>query len=230
MYVAGARARAGPAEVYFSEGQSALHTVVTALMARALHAGGEQPVASILDFGCGHGRVARYLRAAFPSAKLVVHDLNKAGVEWCVAQFGAVPLADPGERFDLIWLGSVFTHLDAATVAGLFSELSARLNPNGILVFTTHGRYTAIRAEQNPDTTNYGLTRPELDKVVAGFRSSGYGYRDHTGQQGYGISMADPSWFADLVRTKPHMIQVLYAEKAWANHQDAYAFVRRPII
>ena len=69
-----------------------------------------------------------------------------------------------------------------------------------------------------------------MDKVVAGFRSTGYGYRDHTGQQGYDISMADPSWFADLARNKPHVMQVLYAEKAWANHQDAYAFMRRPII
>src|SRR6476659_8756221 len=75
MYVAGLAPERAQ-QIYFREGQSALHTVVTALMACALHAGGEQPVASILDFGCGHGRVARYLRAGFPSAKLVVHDLN----------------------------------------------------------------------------------------------------------------------------------------------------------
>ena len=55
---------------YFAVGRSALECVLTALLHSRL------PIAtSILDFGCGHGRVARDLRAAFPDAAITFSDV-----------------------------------------------------------------------------------------------------------------------------------------------------------
>ena len=75
----------------------------------------------ILDFPCGHGRVLRYLRAAYPLAEITACDLNRDGVEFCAERLGAVPVMsseDPADirlagEFDLIWCGSLLTHLDS---------------------------------------------------------------------------------------------------------------------
>ncbi|WP_373458513.1 class I SAM-dependent methyltransferase [Neorhizobium huautlense] len=74
----------------------------------------------ILDFPCGHGRALRYLRAAYPDADIFVSDINEPGVEFCRTQFGARPFRSYVElenteltpSMDLIWCGSLLTHLD----------------------------------------------------------------------------------------------------------------------
>lgn len=43
----------------------------------------------ILDFGCGHGRVMRWLRAAYPNARITGTDVDKGGVDFCAATFGS---------------------------------------------------------------------------------------------------------------------------------------------
>ena len=88
------------------------------------------PPPRILDFPCGHGRVLRYLRAEFPQAEITACDLLRDGVDFCAANFGAIPVYSdpdpsriglPRDAFDLIWVGSLFTHFDAARWAKSFS-------------------------------------------------------------------------------------------------------------
>src|SRR3954454_10830852 len=42
-----------------------------------------ESVWNVLDFGCGHGRVGRHLRALFPTARLVFSDTDEAGAAFC---------------------------------------------------------------------------------------------------------------------------------------------------
>ena len=44
---------------------------------------------SVLDLPCGHGRVLRALKAAFPGANFTACDLDQHGVDFCVRRFGA---------------------------------------------------------------------------------------------------------------------------------------------
>lgn len=53
-------------ETYLFQTRSAFECIINALK---MHE--ECSVKSILDFGCGHGRVLRSLRAAFPKAEIV---------------------------------------------------------------------------------------------------------------------------------------------------------------
>src|SRR5262245_10124406 len=71
---------------YHRVGQSALHCIRL-----SLEAAGKDPaeVRSILDLPSGHGRVLRYLKAAFPDAALTACDLSRDGVDFCAATFGA---------------------------------------------------------------------------------------------------------------------------------------------
>src|SRR5262245_895416 len=100
---------------YFYWGRSAVRAIWSVLAAVE-----KRDVRAILGLPCGHGRVLRVLRAAFPTARLVACDLDTDGVEFCAATFGAEPIyahESPArtridDQFDLIWCGSLFTHLD----------------------------------------------------------------------------------------------------------------------
>ena len=101
----------------------------------------------MLDMPCGHGRVTRALRAAFPAAELVACDIDTDGVSFCRDRFGAVPVAScpdpmavelPG-TFDLIWVGSLFTHLPSASWHPFLQLFARSLVRGGVLCFTAAG-------------------------------------------------------------------------------------------
>ncbi len=80
----------------------------------------------------GHGRVLRALKAAFPGAHLTACGHRRDGVEFCARVLGATPIVsreNPAEielegPYDLIWCGSLLTHMDAARWPGFLDLLS----------------------------------------------------------------------------------------------------------
>src|SRR5437016_1497182 len=101
---------------YISVGLSALKIFEYAITEGFIPSSG---LRSILDLPCGHGRVSRILRSRFPGANLTVCDIDRDGVDFCVNRLGARGVyscadfdkLDLGELFDLIWVGSLITHL-----------------------------------------------------------------------------------------------------------------------
>ena len=102
---------------------------------------------SILDFGCGCGRVTRRWADLNGTA---VHgsDANERAVEWCrwnlpFARFDANGLAPPlayeDATFDLVYALSVFTHLPEELQLAWVGELRRVLRPGGLLLLSTHG-------------------------------------------------------------------------------------------
>ena len=120
-------------------------TTAIALIRQAMALAGEQNApAAILDLPCGHGRVMRVLRAAFPDSTLIACDLDRDGVDFCAETFAAVPVygnTDPArvridQPVDLIWVGSLFTHIDPARWNDFLDLFARVLRPGGILVVT----------------------------------------------------------------------------------------------
>jgi len=104
-------------------------------------------VGSVLDFGCGCGRVTRYWHDF--DGSVAGSDVNEGAVEWCrrnlpFARFEvnelAPPLAFEAASFDLVYALSVFTHLTAELQLAWRDELRRALRPGGFLLLTTHGR------------------------------------------------------------------------------------------
>jgi SAM-dependent methyltransferase len=102
---------------------------------------------SILDFGCGCGRVTRYWDGFEGSVS--GSDVSTRAVDWCrtnlrFARFEANRLAPPlafaDESFDLVYALSVFTHLTDDLQLAWRDELRRVLRPGGRLLLTTHGR------------------------------------------------------------------------------------------
>lgn len=223
---------AGNHDHYFGVGRSALRIIRLAMLAAGKPA---NDVRRILDLPSGHGRVLRNLRAAFPYAAITACELDRDGVDYCAKTFGAEPSygaealaaeTDIG-RFDLIWCGSLLTHLDAPRWGWLLSLFEAQLAPQGLLLFTTHGRLVPRRIQAGWD---YGLEVERLRQLMACYQETGFGYVDYPNQTDYGISLARPSWTLALLDRHPGLRRLLYLEHGWDDHQDVVACVKSPLL
>ena len=195
-----------------------------------LQAAGRPAPQRVLDFGCGCGRVLRTFRAAFPQAELIASDIELSGVEHCVRFFGATGLPasvrieeiPQVSDIDLIWSGSVLTHLDVPEWDALLGYFERALAPGGVAVVTTHGRRVAWRMDNGGE---YGLTTQAHARVLADYRAHGFGYADYPGQPGYGISLSTPEWVTGHVLT-PRLRLAGYVEAGWDGHQDVLILVK----
>jgi len=102
---------------------------------------------TILDFGCGCGRVIRRWNS-LERANIYGADYNPELTDWCrrkltFAQFETnqlfPPLSYSDEKFDFIYALSVFTHMREALQLLWINELSRVIRPGGYLLITTHG-------------------------------------------------------------------------------------------
>jgi SAM-dependent methyltransferase len=218
----------GDAHHYFSVGYSAL-----ACVRHGLEAAGTGEVRAILDLPCGYGRVLRMLRAEYPEARIVACDLQTGGVDFCARTFGAVPLysaEDPErigleERFDLIWVGSLLTHLDAPGWQRFLALFRRSLAEGGALLFSSHGAACERRVAEQGE--RYGLAAEDLAAVQRGLRERGFGYADYGPGRGYGISMASEPFVREAAQ-RAGLKLVDYAPAAWDAHHDVVTCVRAP--
>jgi SAM-dependent methyltransferase len=214
-------------EHYFSVGRSALEAVRMAMLAAK-----REDFRKILDLPCGHGRVLRALKGAFPKAHFTACDLNRAGVDFCVENFGAVgdySNEEPGKielegSYDLIWSGSLLTHLNEGQYIEFLNLFAKLLAPGGVFVATTHGRHVAARLRAG--THNYKLAPESLPGMVAQYDAGGYGYADYPGRSGYGLSVNTPEWLLRKVSEIAGVRAAMFSERFWDAHQDVIACVR----
>ncbi len=217
-------------ERYFQVGEDALRAIKRCL----LHARVGDPQC-LLDFGCGWGRVTRFLRASFPDAEITGCDVAAAAVQFNHATFGSVPLQSnhdisklkfPGE-YDLIWSGSVITHITEDNCVALLKHFENALAPNGLMVFTTHGRYVYQRRKQGEQS--YNITDDEFQVVDQAWQRGEYGRVGYEGNAVYGFSLQPPAWIFRYLEHAPGLRLVSYTERGWDDHQDVVAIQKKPI-
>jgi SAM-dependent methyltransferase len=104
---------------------------------------------SVLDFGCGVGRVLRHWKGLSGPA-LHGADANPDLIAWCRANLPFARfqvngldggLAAGNVSFDFIYALSVFTHLSEPLQRFWIDELARVLRPGGYLLLTTHGAH-----------------------------------------------------------------------------------------
>jgi SAM-dependent methyltransferase len=109
---------------------------------------------AILDWGCGCGRVSRFLERT-AAGRLTGADIDADNVSWCrrnlaFGAFHVIPLHPPtafkNETFDLVFGISVFTHLAEQEQRQWLAELRRIVRPGGTLLLTVHGMTTALRS------------------------------------------------------------------------------------
>ncbi|MCA9322470.1 MAG: methyltransferase domain-containing protein [Planctomycetes bacterium] len=208
---------------YLQTGREALRIVGLAL------AGVDRPtdeVHRILDLPSGYGRVARYLRAGFPDAEIVACDIFEEGVAFCERTLGCKPVA--GKKsildteiegyFDLIFCGSLLTHVDRAQWQDVLDLFTRHLSLRGLLVFTTLGR---IGHQLLAFGATYGLDEAARERLLIASRSEPFAYENYHGFSDYGIAVASPAWTVKLLGERYDALRLLgYHEGGWCVHQD----------
>jgi SAM-dependent methyltransferase len=220
-------------EHYFEAGRSAVRLIRLAKEAAEV----QRPLRRILDLPCGYGRIMRALRDAFPEAELTACDISKEAVDFCAEAFGAkaaYSTEDPARievegPFDLIWCGSLVTHVDAPRWDGFLDLFTARLARRGLLVFTTCGRNVASALRAGRD---FGLPADTVDGLLTDYERDGFGYRDYPREQlaemdwesrGYGLSLATPAWVCAQIAKRSELRLVSFLEHGFNHSQDAVA-------
>ena len=104
---------------------------------------------TLLDWGCGPGRIIRHMPALF-SAGSEIHgtDYNARSIAWCREHLPGIHFNHNGTEaklpyadgtFDFIYGISIFTHLSEERHRTWMEELLRVLKPGGVMVQTTHG-------------------------------------------------------------------------------------------
>ncbi|HWR98538.1 MAG TPA: class I SAM-dependent methyltransferase [Candidatus Methanoperedens sp.] len=149
---------------------------------RGLAAEAGQPLASsrtILDFGCGAGRVMRNFRDCAGAARLYGTDIDRDLVAWCRNNLRfatwctngfAPPLPFEDGFFDFIYGISVFTHLDEAYQHAWLGELSRIARPGGLVLLTTMGEQVVRNMPQAVQDSYASLGFAHKIDVVGRFK------------------------------------------------------------
>ena len=144
---------------------------------------GTSGIRSVLDVGCGTGRLLVAWHCDDPERRLVGTDINPDLVGWCRANLGSVarwsvndvrpPLDLAGGTFDLVLFASVFTHLSLANQRAWAAEIRRLLSPGGHALVTLHGDLYAaalLRGEEAATWTREGyVERPGAAEGANGY-------------------------------------------------------------
>jgi SAM-dependent methyltransferase len=161
-------------------------------------------------------------------------DVWPSGVSFCERVIGARGVITPhdpddvelGERFDLIWCGSLLTHVGAEPFVGFLKLFERHLAPGGVVVFTTHGRFTVAYLRRHASAIDF--TEEQQQQVLRDYDETGFGFyasHDVPHEKDTGDSVASRAWVCKQLEHTPDLKLLLYVEHAWLG-QDVIACSR----
>jgi SAM-dependent methyltransferase len=204
---------------YFLSGQKALRSLKNILANQGIAL---PQVTSLLEFASGYGRITRFLVTRINPQKITVSDIDFAAVQSNSATFGTLPLASSehpstfvcDRKFEVIFVASLFTHLNHALWILWLQRLYELLEPGGLLIFSTR------------DLEDYPLN----DFIE--FVEDGFAFEKSNETMGrlkvniYGTTLVKEAWVRKNIQE--HGVGELVAyhpRKLW--RQDVYV-IRRP--
>jgi ubiquinone/menaquinone biosynthesis C-methylase UbiE len=125
----------------------------------------------VLDFGCGPGRMIRWLATFAEECEIWGVDISARHIVWCQENLSPpfnfatvttqphLPFED--KYFDFIYCASVFTHIDDLADAWLL-ELKRIMRPGGKLYITVHDKHTADLVINHIDRVPYASSFKKL--------------------------------------------------------------------
>jgi SAM-dependent methyltransferase len=100
----------------------------------------------VLDFACGYGRLLRFLSRSLPRDNLWASEIQADALAHVGQAYGVHTLASaadpedfrPEQKFHLIWVASLFSHLPDRLFKAWIDRLKSCLEPDGVLCFSVH--------------------------------------------------------------------------------------------
>jgi len=183
-------------------------------------------ISSILDWGCGCGRVISLFLKHTNIPEIYGCDIDREAVEWCSAhlkrgQFSVInpfpPTHYSDSMFDLIMGYSVFTHLQREVQLNWLQEMKRILMPGGLFFASVHGDFATSFAPPDiqEEVRKNGISDSSLDPNLNGIAPEGY--------------------YRGVYQTKDYSIRELgkyfkvvdYRERAMGNFQDLIVMQKR---
>lgn len=154
------------------------------------------PGQTIVDFGCGCGRVLRHLVPETAQARFHGVDVDAQAIDWCrehladSAEFTATgrrpPLPFEDATVDVVYGVSVFSHIPEEDQRAWLAEFTRVLAPGGVLLLSVNGAAVARMA-----------TAPVREQLEA----DGIAYVRDGGIPGL------PDWYQMCFHTRQHIEQ-----------------------
>ena len=154
-----------------------------------------------------------------------------AGAEFCAKRYGGVAIpSDPDPAViklppvDVMWVGSLFTHLTEQSTRRWLYTLADRLNPEGVLIATFHGR-TSIATYRKTGTLKPGTA----DQIEDECRRLGWAYQPYRAYENveWGFSMTSAARLAEIGASIPGMRIAGIREAGWGNNHDVLTLINR---
>ena len=181
------------------------------------------PDLSVLDFGCGNGRVALplYYALGYPT---VCFDVDPVCVDYVsrvlpdvevcrTSLMPPAPIADA--TFDVVYAISVWTHLSPEVADLWLAEVRRMLKPGGLAIITTSG-YAALASRRKRMADWRDIDDDLLRREGCIYKVGRYRPRGVSGAESYGYTAHDPSWVSErwragfeFVETRPSAIENL---------------------
>jgi SAM-dependent methyltransferase len=188
-------------------------------------------VESVIDFGCGYGRVTRWLATAMSPDKVTACDVQAEAVRWCATEFGVRPLvAQPNitdtrfETYEVLFSISVATHLSPRRLKAFFRTLSRIINRGGVVIFSTHGPASARTAGRMKDITDPRKVLSDLDQSGSAFVP----YPHYADAELGNTFLTHEYVVQSMAACAPKFVPVAYEEARFWGTQDCYVFKRAP--
>lgn len=180
---------------------------------------------TILDWGCGCGRVITHMKKFVSPERLHGCDIDAAAIEWnkqniAGPKFERIepypPTNYPDRYFDIVYGISVMTHLEEQTQLQWLRELKRICRPGAILALSVMGE--KLRATNMPATLTTQFAEKGFASFVPGYSEvlTAFSHRDYYQEAYHSLNYIEETWgrFFDLleyIETKYQDIVILRA-------------------
>ena len=169
---------------------------------------------AVLEFACGYGRVMRHLALRFAPEQLTGSDIDPDAIAFVSSELSvrcrlSVEVPEQlhwAERYDLIVVPSLFSHLPGDCFGRWLASLYRLLSPRGVLAFSVHGDHL-VKGEPATD----GLVFKPVSEATG---------RLHPEQ--YGTSFVTERYVADSICRATGDRRYQRIERGFWDHQDLY--------
>ena len=164
----------------------------------------------------------RFLVHTISPNQIWASDILTDAVDFVSTQFGVhgaysdgePARFDPGEKFDFIWVASLFSHLPAPLFDAWLSKLSDLLSPDGVVCFSVHDETLLPARRSMPPTGIHFRSRSESTKL---------------GRDAYGATYVTEAFVAGAVgRTFGEAHPYFRLKRGLAYQQDLYIVAKNP--
>ncbi len=199
---------------------------------------------NILVLPSGYGREYRYLIKVFPECNLFACDVEVPAVDFCVEKFGGTGIysqddvndLDLHPQFDVIWVGSLFSHLNLEKWHDFFNLFCRSLKENGIVIITTEGQIVKKMIEFGD---YQGISAEKAGNLLLDYENNGFAHVGYDSEipthatpdlkNYYGRTLVKPEFVFHFIKNYQALRSICYLPDYWCARQDVYFFQKNSL-